>query len=558
MTDLNDILQQAFSEHQAGRLDLAETGYRTVLQQAPATWSAMTLLATIALQRGQWSEAVAGFRQSLELNAAQPDALLNLGNALRELGRAEQALACYEQSLAIQPDFVAAWVNRGNVQRELRQFTAAINSYQQALARQPDSGDIYNNLGIACWEAGLFDAALQTYDAALQRTPDDASIWHNRGHVLRAKGLYQDALATDQRALQLRPGYIEAMLGCGDSLCEMRQYEAGLQYYEHAIAIKPDYADAWWAKALTQLQQGDFRNGWRNYEWRWQLKNRQAELTRYAALRRWIGDESLQGKNILLHAEQGFGDAIQFCRYATELLQMGAAVTLEVRPSLVKLMQTLSPKINVVAQTANAPLDFDFHCPLMSLPLALGTTLQTIPADIPYLHAEAAKQQQWQARLGAAKCPRIGLVWSGSRTHKGDAARSIPLTQLQPLFKPHLEFHALQTEIREDDQATLINGLRLVTHLEQLHDFSDTAALISQMDLIVTVDTSVAHLAGAMGKAVWVMLPFAADFRWLLEREDSPWYPSMRLFRQTSPCNWQTTILDVENAIEKHFSVNRD
>jgi hypothetical protein len=354
--------------------------------------------------------------------------------------------------------------------------------------------------------------------------------------VLRATGRYQDALEADQRALQLRPGYIEAMLGCGDSLCEMQQYEAGLQYYEQAIAIKPDYADAWWAKALTQLQQGDFKNGWKNYEWRWQLKNRRTELNRYAVLQRWNGHEPLQGKSILLHAEQGFGDAIQFCRYARELQQMGAAVTLEVRPPLVELMQTLSPAIRVVAWDANAPLDYDFHCPLMSLPLALGTTLQTIPADIPYLHADTAKRQQWLTRLGPAERPRIGLVWSGSSTHRGDAARSIALKQLQPLFTPHLEFHALQTEIRESDQATLTDGLCLVTHAEQLHDFSDTAALISQMDLIITVDTSVAHLAGAMGKTTWVMLPYTADFRWLRE----PLVSGHEAFSTNSPARLAT------------------
>lgn len=556
MTNLNDILQQAFGAHQAGRLDQAEAGYRAVLQHAPDTWSAITLLATIALQRGQWPQAIAGFRQSLALHAAQPDAQLNLGNALRETGQAELALACYEQSLAIQPSFVAAWVNQGNLLREMRRFTESVKSYQHALELQPDSADIYNNLGITHWEAGQFDAALKAYDAALQRAPDDASIWHNRGHVLRATGRYQDALHSDQHALQLRPGYLEAMLGCGDSLCEMRQYDAGLRYYEHAITLKPDYADAWWAKALTQLQQGDFKNGWENYEWRWQLKSRRAELTRYAGLQRWNGRESLQGKSILLHAEQGFGDAIQFCRYAIQLMRMGAAVTLEVRPPLLDLMQTLSTEIKVVAQDANEPSEHDFHCPLMSLPLALGTTLQTIPADIPYLHADAAKRQHWLARLGPAERPRIGLVWSGSSTHKGDTARSIPLTQLQQLFTPHIEFHALQPDIRERDQAMLEGKLALHIHTQLLRDFSDTAALISQMDLILTVDTAVAHLAGAMGKAVWVMLPYSADFRWLLERDDSPWYPDMRLFRQARPHDWQQTLLDVGKAMEMHFSLN--
>lgn len=553
MTTINEILNQAFSAHQAGHLDHAEAGYRTVLQHAPATWSAMTLLATIALQRGQWQQAIAGFQKSLALHVAQPDAYLNLGNAFREIGQPEQALACYEQSLTLQPHFVAAWVNRGNVLRELRRFDAAIDNYQSALALAPDSGDIHNNLGIAYWESGRFEMALQAYESALQYSPNDAGIWHNRGHTLRAIGRYNEALGSDQRALALQPDYLEAILGCGDTLCVMRQFDAALRCYDQAIELRADYADAWWAKALTQLQLGNFVSGWQCYEWRWQLPNRQAEHQRYARLTQWTGREDVRDKHVLLHAEQGFGDAIQFCRYALKLQEMGAKITLEVRQPLVALLQSLSPTINVVAQPTELNGKYDFHCPLMSLPLTLSTSLKTIPANTPYLHVETARQQQWQNRLGPASKPRIGLAWSGSATHKADHTRSIPLAQLQSLFNEQLEFHSLQTEIRDDDQKILSAGVPLHIHASQLENFSDTAALLSQMDLVISVDTSVAHLAGAMGKPVWVLLPYSADFRWLLDRTDSPWYPSMRLFRQTQPRDWGEILRQVVAELDGYF-----
>lgn len=545
MTMVNEILNQAFSAHQAGHLDHAEAGYQAVLQHAPGTWSAITLLATVALQRGQWQQAITGFQQSLALHVAQPDAHLNLGNAFREMGQVEQALACYEQSLALQPQFVAAWVNRGNVLRELRHFDTAIENYQRALALAPDNGDIHNNLGIAYWESGRFEMALHAYESALRYSPNDAAIWHNRGHTLRATGRYEEALQSDQQALTLLPNYVEAMLGCGDTLCEMRQFEAALRCYDQAIGLRADYADAWWAKALTLLQLGNFASGWQSYEWRWQLPNRQVERQRYAGLQQWSGREDVRDKHVLLHAEQGLGDAIQFCRYAPLLQEMGANITLEVRQPLVSLLQSLSPTINIVAQLTELNDDYDLRCPLMSLPLALGTSLETIPAGIPYLHADAALQQQWQSRLGPTSKPRIGLVWSGSPTHKGDYARSIPLAQLQPLFKDRFEFHSLQPDIRDDDQKILSTDAPLHIHSGQIQNFSDTAALISQMDLVISVDTSAAHLAGAMGKPVWVLLPYSADFRWLLDRTDSPWYPTMRLFRQTQPRDWQEILQKV-------------
>ena len=294
--------------------------------------------------------------------------------------------------------------------------------------------------------------------------------------------------------------------------------------------VDPDLAEAHWNLALALLATGDFERGWQEHEWRWRANVIGPEQSFRQPL--WLGAEDLTGKTILLHNEQGLGDALQFVRYAPQVRQRGARVVLRVQRPLLSLMAGLAGADHVIAEGDALP-EFDYHCPLLSLPLAFGTHLQNIPAGIPYLHPAADRLAKWQSILGERTAPRIGLAWSGNPAHKNDRNRSIALKQLLPLLSvPGVRFVSLQRDLREDDAAVLGNLPALVSIGAQLDDFADTAAAISLLDLVITVDTAVAHLAGALGKPVWVLLPFAPDWRWLLKREDSPWYPTARLFRQ--------------------------
>jgi hypothetical protein len=315
--------------------------------------------------------------------------------------------------------------------------------------------------------------------------------------------------------------------------------------------LEPDYVEAHWNDGLRLLLTGNLEQGWRAYEWRKQLSEPVAARTYPQPL--WLGEQDISGKTLFIHWEQGFGDTIQFCRYAKLAETRGATVVMEVQRVLLGLLRRLSPTIELITPD-KTPASFDYHCPLMSLPLAFGTTLETIPVEQHYLESEVASRAKWSARLeadspGPKTKPRIGIAWSGSPTHHHDHLRSIGLATCLPLFNLNADWVCLHKEIRDADRAALklVNGLKFFG--DELDDFNDTAALVDLMDLVISVDTGVAHLAGAMGKPVWILLPFSPDWRWLLDRDDSPWYPSAKLFRQPRPGDWADVIDQVSRAL---------
>jgi tetratricopeptide (TPR) repeat protein len=340
--------------------------------------------------------------------------------------------------------------------------------------------------------------------------------------------------------LALRPRYALAWVGKGIIFRDLKRYDESHAAYDQAVAINPDLGLAWYNKALTYLQAGNYPEGWRLSEWRWQTPLQRNDVKKFPQ-KLWLGDEPLIGKTILIHAEQGLGDSIQFCRYLPRLKEQAAKVIFEVQRDLVSLFNSQHQGIDLVQRDSELP-HFDVHCPLLSLPLAFKTTVESIPVDIPYLLPSPEKQKLWRSTLGDKKRPRIGLVWSGRPQHPNDKLRSIPLSELLPIFRADAEFHSLQKEVREQDLDLMRTSTTVIDHAAALTDFSDTAALVGEMDLVISVDTSVAHLAGAMGKAVWILLPFAADFRWMADREDSPWYPTAKLFRQQRPGDWPEVI----------------
>jgi tetratricopeptide (TPR) repeat protein len=369
-------------------------------------------------------------------------------------------------------------------------------------------------------------------------------------------------LANFDRVLALEPKNVNALYNRANVLCELRRFDEAFAAFAATLALDPAHAGAHWNEGLARLLLGDFQAGWEKYEWRWQTES-QRHQRRDFAQPLWLGNEPLAGKTILVHAEQGYGDTLQFVRYLPQLAALGAKVVLEVQPNLTSLLAGVKGASQVIPKGASLP-PFDMHCPMMSLPLALKTSLNSIPSNIPYLEAPNERLRKWQDRLSPRRGLRVAFAWAGSATHKRDLARSIPLAKLQTLFQAvhaqnnqTIEWLSVQRDLRDGDAEIL----KVHSHVQQLgpalNDFGDAAAVLSLADLVITVDTAIAHLAGALGRPVWVLLPFSPDFRWLLDREDSPWYSSARLFRQPSMGDWDSVITRVRESIVE-FHKRRD
>ncbi len=497
------------------------------------------------------SDALESYERALALNPDYPEAHNNRGVALFDLKRYEEALESCGRALALKPDYAEAYNNRGIALGELKRPAEALQSYERALALEPDYAEAYYNRGNALGDLERHADALESYERALALMPDLAEAHNNRGMALNALNRHSDALESYERALALNPDYPEAYNNRGIALFDLKRYAEALESYGRALALKPDYASAHWNQALCQLLLGDFVSGWQEYEWRLK-EGHQADPGRNLVQPLWLGAQTLKGKTILLQSEQGFGDTLQFCRYAKEVAALGAKVLLEVRPPLVQLLADLEG-VTQVLQEGNPLPAFDYHCPLMSLPLAFKTDLQNIPSSIPYIRSDPARVAAWREELGIRAKPRVGLAWSGSIAHKNDHNRSMALAEILPLVCDWAEWISLQKDVGESDAALLASRADLRHVGGELTDFADTAALVELMDVVVTVDTSVAHLAGAMGKPVWILLPCNPDWRWLLDREDSLWYPTARLFRQPAIGDWGSAIRRLREELEGQF-----
>jgi tetratricopeptide (TPR) repeat protein len=532
-------LNAALAEHHGGALQRALEGYRRVLEIEPLQPEALHLQGIALAQLGRNDAALDCLSLLLRLEPQNAAAHNHHGNALAGLARTEEALQSYERALELDPQFVDALYNRGCMLATLGRHPDAVGSYEAALALDPRHARAHNNLGSALHELGQYSAALAHQEDAVRLDSDCIDARVNAANTLRRLGRYSEALAYTERALESQPGRAQAHSGHGATLAALGRYEEALQHYRRALELDPSLAEATWNEGLALLSRGELREGWTRYEARWRVKS--LNLTSYCNDQApWLGGESLEGKVILLHAEQGYGDSIQFCRYAPLVTAQGARVVLGVPGALRKLMLTLDGVAEVVAQT---PLpEFDCHCPLLSLPMALGTRLDNIPATIPYLRGDPAAREVWNGRLGRRVAPRVGLVWSGRPTHTNDANRSVALRDLLPLTGFEAQWVSLQKDIRLGDVPAITSMRDLRRFGEELTDFADAAALLSELDLLITVDTAMAHLAGALGIPVWILLPHVADWRWLQEREDSPWYPTARLFRQRQAGDWGSVI----------------
>ena len=492
----------------------------------------------------RFSEALTDYDTIISLDPTDVQAIRNRGNTLQELNRYEEAINSYLQAIDLMPNHPMTYYNRGNALQELNLYQEAIASYDQALALNPNYAEAHSNRGNVLYELKDYEHALASHDHAITLNPNYAKAYSNRGNTLQKLKRLDEALTNHDRAINLKPEYANAHINRGIILNEFKRLDEALASYDRAISLKSDHADAYWNKALLKILTGDFEEGWKLYEWRW--KHNDQEHFRHFSQPLWLGEEPLHDKTLLIHSEQGLGDIIQFCRYVLMTKVEGAKVVLEAPKALISLLSSLKSNITLVEKGKALP-PFDLQCPIMSLPLAFKTTLGTIPALTPYLFSSPDKQYIWHKKIGNKIKPRIGLAWSGSSGHKNDHNRSLLLKQLDLILQLPFEFHSLQKEVRSEDMETLSLFKRIHLHQDELIDFSDTAALINEMDLVISVDTSIAHLAGALGKTVWILLPFMPDYRWMLDRADSPWYPTATLYRQPKINDWESVVDEVKN-----------
>lgn len=530
-----------------GRLDQAVASYRAAIGARRKYPEAHYNLGLALLAQGQAREAVDAFRQAIALRPAYAEAHNGLGNALQALGEPEQAGASYERALKLRPGFAEAHNNLGLALQARGLVDEAIASLRRAIAIHPGYAEAHSNLGSQLEARGDLEEAAAEYRQALALQPGLAVAHNNLGNVLQAQGHLEEALASYRQAIAIRPDYADAHNNLGNALQAAGRLDEAVRSHDRAIELSPGDADAHWNKAFALLLKGDYGQGWPLFEWRWKALEQRGLAQRFAQPP-WLGDAPVQGRTILLHHEQGLGDTLQMLRYARLLAAQGATVLVEVPAVLARLAATVPGVSGVVV--AGAPLPaFDLHCPCMSLPLAFGTTLASVPAEVPYLFAPDPVREDWRVRLGAPVRRRVGLAWSGSVAHRNDRNRSVALERLLPLLDADAQFHSLQKEYRGGDAALLAADGRLRDWSASLGDLADTAGLVGALDLVVTVDTAVAHLAGGMGKPTWLLLPFGPDYRWLLHRADSPWYPTMRLFRQPAPGDWGAVVAAVSSAL---------
>jgi tetratricopeptide (TPR) repeat protein len=538
--NLGQSLREALGLHQQGRLDEAEKLYTRVLKAQRDNFDALHLLGMLNHQRGKAGEAYRLITAALKVQPRSPDALSNLGLVLHALKRSDEGLASLDKALALAPGHLDALNNRGNLLLDLGRPAEAVLAFDAVLAKEPRHVQALINRGNARAAMGQAEPALADYEAALTLAPGHPLALYNRGNALRALGREQDALTAYDGALSGAPNHVNAWANRGMALAALNRHQEALASYGRALTLQPENADVHFNAALSLLTAGDYPRGLAEYEWRW----KRAGMILRKDLRRppWLGETPLAGKTILLHDEQGLGDTLMFVRYAPLLARAGARVVLEVQPELKGLLAGLEGAAAVAGHGEPLPA-FDVHCPLASLPLAFKTDLATVPADTPYLRAPEPQIEKWRPRLASLPPPRVALAWSGRTTHINDRNRSLSLPLLEPLLTlPGISFISVQHEPRPDDAGILAREPRIMHVGGELADFTDTAAVLALCDLVICVDTSIAHLAGALGRPAFVLLPFQPDWRWTLDRDRSPWYPAVRLFRQPAIGDWDSVI----------------
>jgi tetratricopeptide (TPR) repeat protein len=557
----------------AGQLAEAEKCCRQALAVDAGHADSLYLTGLISVQRRQFDQAIEWIARAIKLEP-KVEFLSTLGTTLQSQRRFEEALKVFDKAISLSPEDAELWKNLGTVLMDLLRGDEAVLSLQQALKFNPRYVDAANILGLLRFRLGRFQEALECFDlsidiqpgqadALLMRAiilerlkrfdealsdnirsfeldPNNPETCNNLGNVLQLLGRHEESLGWLDRALSLRPNYVEALGNKAFALTQFHRFDEAFACYEKSRSIDPNNALTEWNLALLQMLTGNFEAGWVGRESRWQTGLGMSDPKFPQPL--WLGDSPLEAKTILLYADEGLGDSIQFARYVPMVAARGARVILAVSDPACPLLSDLPGVSHCLPKSASLP-EFDLHCPMSSLPLAFGTTLESIPAAKSYLPRPAdALVQAWENRLGPRDRLRVGLVWAGNSGHANDHNRSIGLENLSRLLDVDAIFFSLQKDLRAGDREILAQRPEIIDLTQHLSDFGQTAAMVSCLDLVISVDTSVAHLAGALGCPVWILLPYTPDYRWLLDRDDSPWYPTARLFRQTETRDYASVL----------------
>lgn len=581
--DIAQLFTQAEAALAQGNLNAAETLYRRILDQDQRHHQSSHGLAQIALAYGRLDVALAMADQAIAVDAGigvyhglrahvlerlghLPDAAIgyqraltldprygafhaNLGLVLGRLGRLGEAVASLQRALAIAPNDVAVTYNLGFAYEGLGQFSDALVQYDRAVALDPAFAGGWTSRGKMLFALNRVEESLAAVDRALALNPNNADAHNNRGSALSELHRLADAVASYDRALAIAPSHVSAVVNRGNALQRLGRLDEALAHFTRAQTLNPSFARAHLAEGICRLQMNDLPKGWEKYEYRWRVR---PETVRRFPSSLWLGAEELEGKRILIYGEQGFGDCIQFSRYVPMVAALGAHVVLDVPRALVRLMTSLDGVAELHAEGDSLP-STDFHCPLASLPLAFKTSPQTIPAAAPYLAVPDDVGAKWRKRLADVPRPRIGLNWIAGARYQGDLHRSMAPDLLSPLLQCGATLVSLQDRYRPEDRDWLNANPAVRDFSAEIEDFADTAAIAREMDLVISVDTAVAHLAGALGLQLWILLSYIGDWRWLSDREDTPWYPTAKLYRQTDTNDWTGVIARVARDLaQKH------
>ena len=500
------------------------------------TCLALHALAAAEVEKGQRESACAIYEKILHLQPADSKALLHIGQIAKQLGKPKAALKSLLLIPRDDPYYFDAQLESGLIFMKIGNANAAIKCLCSAIKTQPSSVAALASRAMAFAKIERYEKALLDLNKCINLNPKRADIFYNRALVHRKSGNNENAIADYTCAIKLDPSHYRAYNNRAIALRDAKRFDRAIDDFDKAITINKDFADGYWNKALTMLRIEKYEDAWPLYEYRWRS-------TSFTSPKRsfdrplWLGNDCLDGKSILIHSEQGLGDSLQFCRYITLMRSLGCVIYLEIEKPLIKIMRALLPSSCIFEKNADLP-DFDFHCPMMSLPLAFKTKVETIPCKTPYLSACNNNKKFWKNRLNPKTKPRIGIAWQGNSAHINDNKRSIALETVIDYLSPNFEWYSLQKDVTAEDLNIIKSTPRLHHFGEEIGDFSSTAGLCDALDAVVSVDTSMAHLAGAIGTPVHILLSYNADARWHENRFDTPWYPTAKLFRQNADNQW--------------------
>ena len=569
-----------------GQLVDAVTCYRRALELKPDYVEAHNNLGSVLQEQGKLDEAVACYRQALELQPAYAQAHCNLAAAFNEQGKPADAAVCCRRALELQPGLAEAHYNLGHALKQQGKLAEAIASYSRALAVKPECAEMHNHLGNALLDQGELDQAIACYRRALELKPDFADAFFSQGNAFKKMGRLDEAIACYRRAIDLQLDYPQAHNNLGIVLADQKRFDEAVACYRRAVSLKANFAEAYNNLGISLVMQnrleeaisafeeclrleptdpdthmnlgmaclkaGDLDRGWREYEWRCKRPHVARTLSPQPT---WDGF-SLEGRTILLWAEQGFGDTIQFIRYAPLVKDRGGIVLVEAPAALLPLLARC-PGIDRLHSQGQPRPNFAVQASLLSLPAIFGTNLTNIPAEVPYLSAEPARLEQWRGELLSDPAFNIGIAWQGNRSNDSNRYRSIPLKNFEPLARlPGVRLYSLQKGYGSEQLAAVPDWgvIDLSMRLDEQQAFLDTAAVMRHLDLVVASDSSLVHLAGALAVPVWVPLSEANEWRWMQRREDSPWYPTLRLFRQRRSDDWQDVFARIAEEVQKRVS----